>query len=168
MLRRVKFNNEAIEIKYDSNEEALDIYGRLYDFEKRVSYVVDDSLVYELEKDDYIFYKISQFLIYSSGEAYSHKRQCVDVGELVEWLDVTAVSGNLFRLSLINNEYNTVGKLGFGCWQFGRMLSFNDKNKVTVSLRNSNMDEFKHEIVLDEKYTVVIDIGEVKFECLFD
>ena len=168
MLRRIKFNNEVIEVKYDTNEEALDVYGRLYDFEKRVSYVVDNSLVYKLERDVYIFNKISQFLIYSNDEAYSYKRQCVDIGELVEWLDITAINDNLFRLSLIDNEYNTVGKFGFGCWQFGKMLSFNDKNKITVILKNSNMDDFKHEIILDKKYTVVIDIAEAKFEGLFD
>lgn len=163
MIRKIEISKNEMRVHYDSQKEAFNVYTRFYEYECRESYVIENVLVYNLTNVKYPFVKLEQILIWGAGETYTYKRNCVDVGKLIENLNLTVVKGNIFRLSLVNVEDDTIGRLEFGCWQFGRLMKISDEDDITITLRNSNMDKFVHKVTLDDRFKIVIDIGKIDF-----
>ena len=66
-------------------------------------------------------------------------------------------------MSLVNED-GSVGRFGFGCWQFGRILVLKEYvGGFSVILRNSNLDECTHCLDFDDEYSIVIDLCSVSF-----
>ncbi len=174
-MKSIQINTKKITVTYTENTKAEEVYNRLYPFEQKRCELQDNVLVYNIsEKENKYIHTIVKDLIVKSlwnNPNVSYKYTDIDGyfgtnnWQILGILDVTVKNNNLFRITLINDD-GTIGRTGFGCWQYGRMLHIAENvDNFSVKLKSSNLDDLTHEIVVDDDFTgsVLIEIGSIAF-----
>ena len=171
MFKKIEFGYGYIKIEYQSEEEAVKMFNKMNVWD--IVEIHDNTLTYRYEKPNHLFLQLEEFLTWSSGESYSHKRHLVDTtGKIITWLDLVVENGYLFQVSLerINKYGERHFVSDFGIWQFGRMLSihdndtihFSDENPVKKKKKNSNLDGHTNVIEYNERNIVTIKMMKVE------
>lgn len=170
MFKKIEFSKGYIKVEYQTKEETVKIFNKMNTWD--IVEIDENVLTYRFEKPHHLFLQLEEFLIWSTNETYSHKRNLVDTGKVTTWLDLTVKDGYLFKVSLQrkNNYGEKYFVSDFGIWQFGRMLSihdndtihFSDENPVTLTLRNSNVEHHINEIEYNERNIITIEMMKIE------
>lgn len=167
-MKTMKLNKKEISIICDNHSEASRVYDRVVstDHEREVCSIVDNVFVYSLKNSKHIFIVVEQlFKLFVDGNYSVTLVDKVVDGDYVvlDIFESVAKDDDLFRVSLVNDA-GTVGRIGFGCWQFGRILTLKEYvGGFSVILRNSNLDECIHCLEFGDGFSIVIDLCSVSF-----
>ena len=160
-MKSIKFNNQTVTITYETETEAQKSMWIFYNHEREQVTIEGNTITFK-----YVGLRFLDSLIrsvFAKTCAHTVTREfAIDKGTTISHVyTITATTNHIFRITYINKD-GTIGKWGFGCWQYGRILSIEDK---TLTLRNSNMDETKQHITFDEndEGEILIEIGEIQF-----
>ncbi len=159
-MKSITFNNETITVKYDTHEEVEKIKWIFYNHELNDLEIEDNILTFHYKGHRFLD-GIVKDIISKTFNGVRTKTFVIDKGtSIYEYFESIVSGNNLFQVSVINQN-GTSGVWGFGIWQWGRILTF-DGEKLT--LRNSNLDDVRHELSFGEGLTVNIKFGEVQFQ----
>lgn len=163
---RISAKENIIEVEFKTSEKATKVYEGLYDFEQKECFVNHTKLVYDLRDTKFSnVILVVKNLFCKSFDDGSIFTNLVEVdGKITEYTTVLTNENKLFEITLVN-ERDTIGKYGFGCWQYGRILNFDDSVPGTfqITIRNSNMDEAIPKLVYEKDIDIIIKIGELQF-----
>lgn len=161
---RISATEKVIEIEYKTVQKASDIYYKMDKWEQERCCLNGRDLTYDLTEVKFKnIVLIVRNLIKKSCDA-KFDTNLIDKGTVIDTVfDVMIEEGKLFKITLIRKD-GVIGKFGFGCWQYGRILSINDfENSFKLRIRNSNIEDCVPEIVFTEDITLLIEIGEIQF-----
>ena len=158
-MKSIKFNNQQVTITYETEEKAQKVYGWVfYNHEYEQVILEGNTIVFNYQGLRFLDGFIADILAKTS-DANTSTNLLENGANIIKTTTAIASDNKIFKITY-TNERGTTGEYGFGCWQYGRILTINDELEVT--LRNSNMDEFKHTLKF-EKGEVLIEIGEIQF-----
>lgn len=165
-MKLMRINSEIMEIEFDDFEKANRLYEGLYNWEQDQCQVEGGKFSYNLTgvEPRHIGLVLKDFFRKTCKSARI-ERTLVDRGEagIKEVFEAIIDDGKLFQITLIN-KHGTIGKTGFGCWQYGRILTITSwEDTFRLEIRNSNLDDARPSIVFEEGITLVIEIGEIQF-----
>ena len=163
---RISATEKVIEIEYKNPQTARKVFDELPNFEQERCCLNSADLTYDLTNVEFKnIILIVRNLFCKSFKDGKIKHNHLDIqSKVLKCSEAIIEEGKLFKVTLINND-GTIGKYGFGCWQYGRILNLNDYvlDTFEVTLRNSNLDENTHKIRYSEDIDVLIEIGEIQF-----
>ena len=164
-MKSMKISSTEITITYKTVEKLEKVYSRMYDYEKKRCSIEGTVLTYDLSNVKFgNIILVVRDLFVKSVEDCRFERNHIDLGKSVRlYLDAFISEGKLFRVTLLN-RHGSKGGFGFGIWQYGRILSLNDtEDSFQIRLRNSNIEDFVHEIDFVDDIGVLIEIGDIQF-----
>ena len=166
-MNQIKFNNELISITYNSPEEAEHAKWIFYNHELDKVEVEDNILTFHYKGLRFLGCIIEDIIrkTFKNVKKESWTTEKVNANGnyyLSQHFEAIVNNNNLFKVTVINSN-GTKGTSDFGIWQYGRILTLNNLcGDLRISLRNSNLDPFRHELSFDDNLTVYIDIGEIQ------
>lgn len=166
-LKSLRFDKESITVSYENGENIQEIVDWLfYNHELKNVDISDNSFTFNYKGQRFLGCAIRDFISKTCG-CVKKERWAIDKGTYcTEHLRLVVEDGKIFRVTLFNN-HGTIGISGFGCWQYGRILAFNDiKEGVELKLFNSFLDGVSHDLLFEEEdcdLEVLIEIGEIQF-----
>ena len=158
-MKSIKIDNQKIEVTYTTEEQAQKTYNWVfYKHEYENVNLEGNKITFYYQGLRFVDGFIADILAKTS-DANTSTNLLENEANITKTTTAIASNNKIFKITY-TNERGTIGKYGFGCWQYGRILTINDELELT--LRNSNMDEFKHTLKF-EKGEVLIEIGEIQF-----
>lgn len=165
-MKSIKFDNHKIVITYHTEEQAQKVYNWVfYNHEYEQVTLTGNTITFNYQGlrflDDFIAEIFAKTSEAKTSETITQTTVNNPTTNFKTTTTTTSVAptNKIFKITY-TNERGTIGQYGFGCWQYGRILTIN--NDLILTLRNSNMDEFEHTLQF-EKGEVLIEIGEIRF-----
>ena len=162
---RISNTKHLIEITYKTIQKANKIYSNMDKWEKERCCLNGVNLTYDLSETKFEHIGlIVRDLFKKSCDVIETETNLIEYdGGVDEYFEAVIEDGKLFKITLIRED-GVIGKYGFGCWQYGRILNINDwLDTFRIVVKNSNLEECTHKISFTRDIDLLIEIGEIKF-----
>ena len=157
-MKSIKFNNHEITIVYSNEEKAQKSNWIFYKHELDKVTIEGNTVTFQYKGLRFLDAFVKDIFAKTCDDVRT-ETDSIDKGTVVSEI-YTIVTGKdkIFKITY-TNERGTIGKYGFGCWQFGSILRICNN---TLTIRNSYLDEAIPTLDFSEG-EVLIEIGEFQF-----
>ena len=160
-MKSIRFDNQKAVITYKTEAEAQKSIWIFYKHEFEKVTVEGNTVTFQYTGLRFLDHFLSDVFAKTCDDVRTEE-DAIDKGTSIGHLYTIYCRVNrIFRITYYNKK-GTVGKYGFGCCQYGGILSIENR---TLTLRNSNLDEIRQTLTFDEddEGAVLIEIGRIQF-----